>query len=221
MKAVFFDLDDTLYPERKFVTNGFWVCARFLAKRYGLDKGDVFSKFYLRFMSKGRKQIFDVALKELGIYSDDLVKLLVYLYRCRKPEIELYDDARPTISHLKDMGFLTGLITDGMASVQKNKVAALNIEGLFDIIVYTDEICPECWKPSSVPFKIALELLNVEASHAYYVGDNTQKDFDGPLKLGMGAIYINREKKVTPEIAGVHVIQTLSDVLSIVSNEHV
>ena len=200
MKAVLFDLDDTLYPEISFVKSGFKAVAGYLGSRFGFDQEVVYEQLLNILNEQDRGRIFDRLLSELGIYDEDRVRLLVYIYRSHKPEIKLFPEALPVLRALKQKGLLLGLITDGMASVQRNKIAALHLDEL-DMVVCSDEIGRDCWKPSVVPFKLALEFLQVTPGEAVYVGDNIAKDFQGANAVSMGTIMLRRA--TTPEVDSV------------------
>jgi putative hydrolase of the HAD superfamily len=83
-----------------------------------------------------------------------------------------------------------GLITDGLSSVQRRKIAALGIEEYFDVVICTGDLGPDFEKPSPVPFALALHLLDVPAKDSVYVGDDETKDFAGPQELGIRTIQI-------------------------------
>jgi len=197
MKAILFDLDDTLYPEIKFIESGFNSVATYLQSRYHLNKNDIVSQMFEILKKNGRGKIFDTLLKNLGLYTEDKVQLLVYIYRSHVPSIKLYPDVLTVLKYLKNYGACLGIITDGMASVQKNKVSALNAQALFDLILYTDELGKEHWKPSTLPFKLALDLLQVSPDEAVYIGDNINKDFIAPNLLGMLTIRVDREAQTS------------------------
>ena len=129
MKAVLFDLDNTLYPEFSFVRGGFEAVARYLCEKYNLNKEDLIQKMLDTLRREGRGRIFDLLIKDLQLSSEERVEHLVELYRSHKPELELYEDTAPLLERLKENGFLLGIITDGLVSVQKSKVAALGIAG--------------------------------------------------------------------------------------------
>ncbi|HEC35432.1 MAG TPA: HAD family hydrolase [Anaerolineae bacterium] len=192
MKAVLFDLDDTLYPEIEFVKSGFRAVACHLSSRYHLNEDTLFTKMLEILQRDGRGRVFDTLLCDLGMYAEEKVRLLVYLYRSHCPTIHPYEDALPMISRLKEGGLHLGVITDGMASVQRGKVKALGLGELFDVIIYTDEVGREYWKPSVIPYQVALDLLRVEPSEAAYVGNDLGKDFLGANALGMLAIQVKR-----------------------------
>jgi putative hydrolase of the HAD superfamily len=204
VRAILFDLDDTLYPEMSFVESGFRACADFLASRYDMDAVMIVGRLLDILKKDGRGRVFDTLLMQHGMHSQDMVSLLVYIYRSHRPVIKSYDETLVVLEKLKSMGLLLGLVTDGMASVQRGKIAALGIAPLFDVLVYTDEIGRDFWKPSNVPFIIALELLGVPATAAVYVGDNVKKDFLAPNAIGMMTVQVKRDLEApdTAEDAG-------------------
>lgn len=193
MKAVLFDLDNTLYPEMEFVKSGFRAVAHYLSARYHLDEESLFAQTIDILQNVGRGKIFDNLLYNLGLYQEERVKVLVYIYRSHKPTINLYEDSLPTFMNLKDCGIRLGILTDGMASMQRNKIAALGLEGVFDAIVCTDELGKEFWKPSIIPYKVALDLLEVSPSEAAYVGNDPAKDFVGANSMKMLTIQVTRD----------------------------
>ena len=184
MKSIIFDLDNTLYPEETYVESGFREVSNYLSSKYNLDKSIVFSKLMKIFNSKGRGKIFDILLKELDLYSEKNVLLLVYIYRYHFPKIELYKDSLDVLNELKANGFKLGLITDGRSFVQKRKVEALGLNEYFDSIIFTDVLGSLFWKPSTVPYEITLDLLDSSAEESVYVGDDPYKDFLGAHKIG-------------------------------------
>lgn len=86
--------------------------------------------------------------------------------------------------------FSLGLVTDGHGRVQRLKLEALGLETYFDVVVFTDDLGREAWKPSKIPFETVLERLGIRALDAAYIADNPLKDFFGPRSLGMRTIRI-------------------------------
>ena len=192
MKAVLFDLDDTLYPERTFVESGFRAVGRFLAERAGLEAEGLATRMLEILDAEGRGKVFDRVLEEVGLLSEWRVRLLLHVYRTHRPTISLFEDVVPSLTKLRERGVRLGIVTDGMASVQRQKMTALGIERYMDVVVCSDELGPECWKPSPVAFQVALELLGAAPEEAGYVGDNVLKDFAGPNRLGMLSVAVCR-----------------------------
>jgi putative hydrolase of the HAD superfamily len=193
MKAVLFDLDDTLYPEIEFVRSGFRAVASYLGHRYSLDKGELFHQLMKILERNGRGRVFDTLLGELGLCRSELVQLLVLLYRSHSPQIRLYDDVPPVLEELHRQGIRLGLVTDGMATMQRSKIAALHIAPWFEAIVCTDEMGRECSKPSPAPYQVALELLAAKPSEAAYVANDPRKDFAGARSLNILTVLVRRE----------------------------
>jgi len=221
------DLDNTLYPEIEFVKSGFRAVARYLSSRYNFNEDFLFTQMLDILQSNGRGKVFDSLLYNLKLYMEERVKLLVYLYRTHRPNIYLYDDALPTIDRLRHHGLRLGLVTDGMASVQRNKIAALSLESLFEVIMCTDELGEECWKPSTIPYKIALDILQVSPSEAVYVGDDPSKDFIGPNSIGILSIQVKRQTQQNSipdtfsEIANAKfVVKGLEEILPIIGGSY-
>jgi len=204
-KAVIFDLDDTLYNEKDFVYSGFKAVARYLANGYGLNKEELLLQMQRLLCDEGRGKIFDRVLQDKRL-STSLVSKLVEVYRRHKPELSLYPDAREILRDLKisawesapetapDLNFEVklGLITDGAAGVQWNKIKALGLEDIMDIIIVTDDYGSECWKPSPVPYQKVMDKLGISFESCIYVGDNPEKDFVTARKLGWHTVRIRR-----------------------------
>lgn len=195
IKAVVFDLDDTLISEKEYIKSSF-VHVSQIIKRDFLIESDVISDIMYEF-SIDSKKVFNRVLKKLGLNDDiNYIKKLVYEYRNHIPNIRLYDDAEYTLSLLKKSGFKLGIITDGYKEVQKNKIEVLNIKSIFDSIIITDEIGREYWKPHKLPYIKSSDELGVKFEEMVYVGDNVNKDFVTANSLGILTIQVQRENGV-------------------------
>ena len=189
IKAIIFDMDDTLYPEEQYVKSGFKSVDAFL-QSIGIN--NFYEKALTLFEVGSRGNIFNKALEDLNIdYDDDFIIKLLDIYRKHSPEIQLYEDAQAILKDLINK-YPLGLITDGYKEVQRNKVEALNLNNYFDKIVITDELGRENWKPSTLPYELMREQLKVEHTEMVYIGDNVSKDFLAANKLGWITIHIKR-----------------------------
>jgi putative hydrolase of the HAD superfamily len=196
IKAVLFDLDNTLYPEFSFVISGMRAVAGHLGKRFGLDPVKIEEYLLESINSKGRGSTFDLLLERLGLADQISIPALVYLYRTHRPQITFFDDAIDLLEELKRRRVKMGVITDGLSSVQLRKIAALQIEKYLDAVICTAELGEGYSKPSAVPFVLALHLLDVPAKDTVYLADDATKDFAGPQKLGIGTIQIKHPQAV-------------------------
>lgn len=192
IKAVVFDLDDTLISEREYIKSGFNTVCRKISSDYNLDYKTI-NKLINDLFNEDHKEVFNRLLDLLYIEYDLLyIKELVDLYRNHLPDITLYEDARYILNYLLNKGYKLGIITDGYAVAQRQKLKALDIENIFDCIIVTDELGREYWKPHEKSYRIMKEKLNVEFNEMMYVGDNINKDFVTANKLGIITIMINK-----------------------------
>ena len=190
VRAVLFDLDDTLYPERQFVDGGFRAVARFLAERSARSEGSLADRLWDLHARDGRGRLFDTLLAELGLDHDpDLVLACLLVYRTHRTVLEPFPGVEATLQDLRAAGIAAGVVSDGHAAVQRRKLADLGaVPDLLDVVVMTDELGPGYAKPSPVPFRVACRILDVSPSLAMYVGNDPRKDFTGAREAGLYTI---------------------------------
>ena len=197
-KAVIFDLDDTLISEIDYAMSGYAAVSEYIFKKGVLNKDVPEIKSELvRLFSDDHKNVFNRFLKSNGLFDDrDSVMELVDVYRSHFPDIKYYDDVRPALDLLKEQGIFTGILSDGYAVTQTQKIKALKAEEDFDIIVLTDELGREAWKPSPTGFEQIEKKLMIKPSEIIYVGDNPEKDFYLSVTAGIRTARIIRENGV-------------------------
>lgn len=191
IKAIVFDLDDTLFPEHEFVLSGFKSVGDWILNQYTIS--NFFDVAWNLFKAGERGRIFNQALVTLGLEDDtSLIQELVQVYRDHKPVISLHEDARWAIESFKPNNHL-GLITNGFLRTQQNKVRALGIESWFDEIIYCDTYGRTSWKPSPVPYQKMMEMTNFKGKEHAYIGDHPHKDFVAAKDLGWLTVRICRK----------------------------
>ncbi len=197
IRALLFDLDDTLYDEKQFVESGFSKVAEFVEDKFKIEK-KVYYKILIDIFNGGsRGNIFNSALEKVNIaYKENIIRAMVRIYREHNPKIKLAEDIKSLLIKLREI-YSLGIVTDGYFKVQKKKVQALRLEEMFDSIIYTDEYGREYWKPNVLGYKLALkELKGLLPEEAVYIGDNPYKDFIGAKKVGITTVRVinqNRE----------------------------
>jgi putative hydrolase of the HAD superfamily len=215
LKCIIFDLDDTLYDQKKFLKSAFKACAQY-ATRWCLDR----KKFYENLLKitdtygSGCGDIFDKALKNMNAYSKGRVKELVDIFYKHQPMIDLYSDARKLLPKLVHK-YILCLITDGNPDLQTKKIKSLNIEKYFSVIVLSDVFGRKYRKPSTLPYKKVLEKIGITAEEAIFIGDNPYKDFIGAKKIGLLTVRIMRGEyrnvRLNSDFEADHKIKTLSE----------
>ncbi|MCD8083696.1 MAG: HAD-IA family hydrolase [Clostridiales bacterium] len=187
LKAILFDLDDTLYGEKEYVRSGYRVVAAILSQVEDCEE-----KLWSAF--EEGKSAFDEVLKNEGIYTDELKQKCLRTYRFQQPDIHLYAGVAEMLVQLRAAGYKLGIITDGRPEGQRAKIEALGLGEYIDHIIITDELGGiEYRKPNDTAFRMMKEKLDVEFPEICYVGDNIKKDFMAPEKLGMRCIWFRNK----------------------------
>ena len=190
LEAVLFDLDDTLYPEHEFVDGGFRAVAAVLAGQLGLDSTGLHARLWELHATRGRGRLFDDLVAEVAGRADgDLVRACVLVYRTHAPHLAPFPGVEGLLERLVGLGAGIGLVSDGIASVQWRKLAALpGIARAMDVVVMTDELGDGHAKPAPTAFRVACRLLGVEPGAAAYVANDPRKDFRGAREAGLRTV---------------------------------
>ncbi|MCA9975230.1 MAG: HAD family hydrolase [Anaerolineales bacterium] len=190
LKAIIFDMDDTLYPERSYVLSGFRAVAAWAEAQWQIPAVEGYERFVDIFNAGIRGDVFNRWLAAYQIVSlEEVVLQMVKVYRDHDPEISLFPQVRQSLTLFRQR-YRLGLISDGYLHVQQRKLAALQVASWFDTIVFSDEWGREAWKPAAHPYEEALRQLDIAAEEAVYVADNPKKDFLGARQVGMWAVWL-------------------------------
>jgi putative hydrolase of the HAD superfamily len=190
IKAIIFDLDDTLYNEKEFVHGAFDEVAEYLGLKYNISRNLLLNEMIDILLDVGRGKIFNLICEKHGI--KESIDTLVNIYRNSKPNIKLYPDSIEILSKAKNK-YKLGLITDGLSKVQWNKIKILNLDKYFDQIIVTDDFGKDCWKPNTFAYNAMINNLKLKANECIYVGDNPNKDFCGARTSGYTTVRILRK----------------------------
>jgi len=192
LRAVVFDLDDTLYPERQYVRSGYRAVAEHLRGRAdrrsngrpGGDLQDPEGWLWNRFLCGRTAGAFDEMNERfhLGLSAAG-VRELVEVYRTHRPDVQPYPGTAELLGRLHE-GYRLGLLTDGFLPAQQLKLEVLALERFFDGAVFTEALGRQAWKPSVEGFEAIRERLDVPHDRCAYVADNPAKDFVAPNGLG-------------------------------------
>ena len=206
-KAVIFDLDDTLISEKQYIQSGYRHVAKILSKKININENDLYQKLH-RLFEQNSKDVFNRLFEDLDVqYTQNDILELVKEYRSHWPAINFYPDVIPCLEELKRRGIKLGIITDGYAIAQRQKLNALNAHTYFDEIIVTDELGREYWKPHPYAFEIMKGKLGVEFPNMMYVGDNPEKDFYLSEVIPITTARIKREDCLYKDRAYLHHIK--------------
>jgi putative hydrolase of the HAD superfamily len=227
IKAVIFDLDDTLISEMDYIRSGYNHISKILSNEHDLIAKEVYNQLFLEF-NLDKKNVFNRVLDRFSVsYDKEYIYKLVNEYREHKPNINFFEDVLPTIKMLKENGLKVGIITDGYKVAQRLKLEAVNAFELFDNnLIITDELGREFWKPHMRPYELIKEKLDVDFNEMVYVGDNPEKDFYIGSIYPITTIRIKRENgiylnaKYFQNCTSHHIIKDLSELRTIILAAH-
>lgn len=204
IKAVFFDLDDTLFD----CSGSLIKSARKRAAEAMVNAGLPCSEkqaFKLQvdmFQKLGpMENIFDRMCNQLNCTKDErrkIVKAGFNAYNSDEVEdIKLFPDVLPTLKKLKGKGIKLVLITSGIHERQSKKIKILGLEKWFDIILIHDF---EKDVSKFKKFKKAIKLLKLKPRNIVVVGDKISSEIRMANRLGTVSIRIltGRFNKIKP-----------------------
>jgi putative hydrolase of the HAD superfamily len=185
--VLIFDLDDTLYPECRYVMSGFKAVAAWTCGRFGWDEHASLALMTEALSREGRGRVFDRLLQRHGVLTKRLVAECVKVYRHHAPDISLFPAAD---SLLRTAPPPLYLVTDGHKVVQQKKIEALGIATRFKRVFITHRHGVKNAKPSVYCFERIREIERCSWSDMAYIGDNPVKDFVNLKPLGVLTIRV-------------------------------
>ena len=193
IRAVGFDLDNTLYDQRQHVFAFFAEAAAWLGGETGLEPSALEGTFQEAWNTLGpsHPKLMDTVLARHGILNPKRVQMLVRMYHHCGGSISmhLYDGVKPLLERLRGR-FPLFLITDGNAAMQRRKVSKLGIGPLFSVVVLTAEKGIGMSKPHPAPFLSALEHFQFAPGECLFAGDNPECDIAGAAGVGMHTVRV-------------------------------
>ncbi|EAJ2620367.1 HAD family hydrolase, partial [Campylobacter coli] len=115
IKAVIFDLDNTLYDENVYIAEVLDI----FSKKYSLNFDK--NKFiYNKDLRNKSNDIFSFWLNSINFYSKEYQEELFELYQNISCQLKLYNDAKILLDFLYKKGIKIGILTNGTVKAQKN-----------------------------------------------------------------------------------------------------
>ncbi len=189
IRAVFFDIDNTLYDSATLSS-----MARRNSVLAMIDAGlpqseDKVLKDLEQIISKHGSNYprhYDELLRGYGMVRPKIIAAGVVAYEHTKNAyLKPFPGVLPTLLDLKK-SYSLGVISNGLALKQWEKLVGLRLHHFFESVV-TSEQCG-CEKPSPKIFEEGLKSLGVLSSEALMVGDSIEKDIAGAVSAGMHAV---------------------------------
>jgi putative hydrolase of the HAD superfamily len=212
LRAIFFDLDDTLVDD----TVSLEQCAEAAAEELAPDRGvaprelgaayvDAAIEFWTNLEPRAAKPpsgairpgMWMQALERYGIGDARLAEKLAHRFdELRVERVELFPEAVPVLTDLHRR-YRMAIITNGYAETHERKIARLELGRFFDRIILAGDL--EMVKPDPEIFRHAMRLLDAQPSQSVMVGDRYDRDIAGAHASGMRAVWIRCRGETIPE----------------------
>jgi putative hydrolase of the HAD superfamily len=239
IKAVIFDLDDTLIDWSNLEVK--WDVFHFgrveKARNYLTENGHqlpepqelyVFIKDRLQktwddarqdWAIPSMAQVMHQILIDLGISAEqvDMEALLTHYNWGVFPGVVPFDDTHQVLETLRQQDYKIGLVTNSIFSMWMRDVEleAYNLIDYFDARITSGDI--GYLKPHPQIYHRILEMLDVRPDQAVFVGDRPQNDIAGANEVGLTSVLMS-PPHLERDLDGIqpdHTINTLSELLPI------
>ncbi|MFH0926743.1 MAG: HAD-IA family hydrolase [bacterium] len=233
LKALFFDIDDTLYSTSEFantarlnsvqamINAGLKVelteCFREMTeviKEFGSNFGFHYDKLLLRLPKETYTGVNPAVIIAAGMVAYHETK-----FKSLKP----YEDVIEIFQLLSKTKLVIGIITAGLQIKQAEKLVRLNLLKYINpqAIFITDQI--GIGKSNEKLYRTACELIGILPHNCMYVGDNPFCDVDPVKRIGMISV-LNRRSGKYMEVKGQeapdYIIHNMWELVEILRNRY-
>lgn len=232
LKAIFFDLDETLFPTGEFTELARKEAVRAMrgiglnvpfdeCYKELLEVIDEFGSNYSHHFEKLLRRLPDSCLR--GVNPAVIVASAVKAYHdCKRDSLKPYDDAIEVLQVLKKAGLKLGIVTHGLEFKQAEKLLRLDLYKLLapEAIFITEQIGIS--KPNPKLYLRVCSSLGLIPSEVMYVGDNPLHDVDPANAAGLISVRIKRGGKhdsVNGETMPSYEVTTFHELLEVVRND--
>lgn len=211
IRALFFDLDDTLLDDTESSEHAAAAVVRELGGQLGLDPAAVARSYieaavdFWETLEPGapkppsgtiRPSIWRQALARHGVEDAALATKIARRYDAARLEhVELFPETLPVLHQLHGR-YKLAIITNGFAETHETKISRLELLRFFDVIVLAGEM--QLVKPDPSVFHHALEAAQASAQESVMIGDRYERDIVGAHAAGLRAVWINVRNEELP-----------------------
>ncbi len=203
IKAVIFDLDNTLYAYRPAHEAGFRAVAAAAEETLGIPRerfpalhreGDLLLRAHAGENAAAihsRLIRYQLILESHGLPILHAPRLAERYWEGFFGAVKPEPGVRETLLALRERGLRLGLGTNMTAEQQYAKLELLGILELLDFMVCSEEVSAE--KPDPRLFACCAEKAGCRAEECLFVGDDAEKDALGALRAGLRPVWLRRE----------------------------
>jgi HAD superfamily hydrolase (TIGR01549 family) len=230
VRAVLFDLDDTLFDHRASARAALAAVHRLFAQSIEFAEFERHHAHYLEEMhlevlagratlDDARRERFRRVFAALGLRLDPAdVHRAAAAYRDGYAGTrEAMDGAIDLLATLRPRAAI-GIVTNNLLDEQRSKLLACGLTPYVDELIASEDLGVS--KPDPEIFRVALRRLRVDAAEAVMVGDSWHNDIAGAAAAGIRAIWFNRDvleqPAVPPDIPSITVLAPAAAVAALI-----
>lgn len=203
--AVFFDLDDTLYPYppcNEAGKDAAWKTAIDLGYEFDRDEFDAMYRAGRREVKReipgtaASHERFLYVKRGLELHTGtaapgDVKAIGEAFWDAYLDEMSLFPGVEETLRDLQERGVDVAIVTNLTTRIQLAKLERLGIEDEIDLLLTSEETGRE--KPGSVMFTLPMARLDRRASEVAMVGDDVEADIVGANAVGLETVLFNAD----------------------------
>lgn len=193
-KAFVFDLDNTLYPEKDYLYQVYYMVGQFIEYQETFDHQIITKYLINEFENNGRAHVFDKLIEKFNLkkeYVDNCIRLL---RTARLPlKLLLFKEAEWMLNKLVEHKKQIFILTNGTTDQQYNKITQIEWNGLQKHIIcyYANEIVP---KPAPDGLLKIMEEHQLNTEDMVFIGD---ADIDENCAKAAGVEFVYIESLVS------------------------
>jgi putative hydrolase of the HAD superfamily len=210
MRAIVFDVDDTLYDQQQPFRNA-------VNRIFPEVKQQDLHKMYIRFRHHSDERFplvmsgdwtlefmrfyrMNESLKDLGYTEISTEKGLEFqtVYEDELDNITMHPEITKLLDCLKEHNIPMGIITNGPTDHQYKKVKQLQLENWVPSNHIIISQSTGYQKPEKEIFDLASQQFNMDSAHTLYVGDSFENDVVGARNGGWHALWFNHRLRALP-----------------------
>ncbi len=221
IKAVFFDLDNTLVDFMRMKKEAVKAAvAAMLDAGHEMTYKETYDSIMSIYDEEGieYQTVFDHFLKaHYGVINHKILAAAVVAYRrAREATLVLYPHVTATLMKLVKNGIKLAVISDAPVKQVWLRLCYLNLHNYFDTVITTEETGEP--KPSPKPFHLALQTFKIDASEALMLGDWPERDIAGANNVGIKTVFARYGALHDLDRSGaMYEIEDISQLLNIIS----
>jgi putative hydrolase of the HAD superfamily len=143
------------------------------------------------------QHIVEFALERLGVEAAGVAGAIARDFAARRrAAMRLFPDTLESLERFRRRGVPLGLVTNGDAAQQRDKIERHGLAPFFGAIVIEGEF--GAGKPDAIVYREALAQLGAAPDAAWMVGDHLEFDVEAPQALGLKGVWVDREGRGLP-----------------------